>query len=912
MKLTSEQARELYNQRKYISYKVHVVEDPTAAQSNVSSYKSYNYKYYRNITDKDTKSHGHQLCDFKEYVAPSTQNAGHPYYYSGYNNDIYSLINTKGETIYVTFKRYGGGEANKNYVEFHEFKSLMMEFTDGHAYYIGNLTESDDYFYLCIFINMDIFHDYYLKNYKLNKNIVSIISKYALNQYKITKLKSCSDEMEYKNISPNFKLELYDYQKQTINWMIRTENSDFKFLAPQSSFFKLADQTYIELINRRNDPLLSQYVFSEDHKSTKMVRCRGGILADIMGNGKTITTIALIYHNQPPTYPLLTSILEREVYISSKATLVICPVNIASQWESELHKCVDLGISGLRVLKIATKVQMNKYTLYDIVNADIIITTYDWLVHANHIGVGFIKKNRSNEFLTKQKMYIAKYGTNYNNYPDYCLLFLKYNRIIYDEFHEQIDSNSGQSNILYVIKNCLKAKYIWGISGTPLLENETIMNNIPNLLQIYDDNNDLYQLDAISQHEVYNRFVRRNTKINLPPISYHVININQTLQEKQLYDSSKSQQSETLMQLACYHNLSNMGIQSIDDVNKDQEKILFKQRNEMKEEIDEMQCNLKQIEQLLKSMNPKIKSIQELYYLVDSTHPKHNHKLVQLIQQTPTLQIQCENLRQYRKISKHLTSKSDELVNLNKCIDYYQTTTKAFNNGVFTCPITGETAGDGEVVITKYGHLFSKSAIDMLFECGDGKTINCPVTGNKLNLGDISIVSNKQTNTENLNSNQRLFGSKITTIIDEIKKTTTEKIIVFAKWDKLLHTIGYALDVNNIGNVYIKGSEATRNKAIDEFRNNPKIKVILLSSEYSASGVNLQVSHTVFIVHPFIGDQGQHYEAQAIRRAYRTGQKNPVNVTFFITNNTIESELWDKDRKFSYVNQTSHKTITLS
>ena len=124
---------------------------------------------------------------------------------------------------------------------------------------------------------------------------------------------------------------------------------------------------------------------------------------------------------------------------------------------------------------------------------------------------------------------------------------------------------------------------------------------------------------------------------------------------------------------------------------------------------------------------------------------------------------------------------------------------------------------------------------------------------------------------------------------------------MFGKWDKMLHTIGYAFDTNSINYVYIKGNINIRDRSINEFRNNPKIRAILLSSEYGASGVNLVQATHVFIVHPFYGEDGHQYEKQAIGRSHRNGQTKPVHVSFFITSNTIEQELWEKDRKQYYI-----------
>ena len=888
MNLSGEQAIHLLDNKKHISYRFHVFDNNNQTYYNIR------------LTKQDVTNFSHKFVTISEYY-PAKNNGSYGYSYS--NNYRRYEIKSGNNTIYVYLKK-GISETN----EFGEFTTLISEHSDSYCYYLGDLEDDSKSIDLIVFIDVNVFLNYYQQNGFLTKNMVKIIQKYGLNQYKIYQLKDCSEENEYSSISPYFKLNLYDYQKQTLNWMLRIENTDYKFLVPQSSFYQLGEKAYIELIQKQHDSFLSQYVFESNYQTNEMIKCRGGILADIMGNGKTVTTIALIYHNRPSMLPLLTSIVEREVYVPSRATLVVCPTNIATQWEEEINKCLGSQSAGLNIIKITTKTQMNKYTLAQLMNADIIITTYTWLTHTSHIGTGFVKKGKSNEFLAEQKKNKSKYGDQYQLYNNYTLLFIKYHRIVYDEFHEEIDSNQSQNSILYMIRNCLKARNIWGISGTPLLDNDKIMSNIPELLQIKDTHNNIYPLDVISQHEIYNRFVRRNEKQYLPPISYKTTTVKQTIQEKQLYDSSLSQNIETLMQLCCYHNIGGMDIQNIDDVSKSQNEIRHKQKLDLVEKIKDIKVNMSQIEIILKTMNPTMNNITDLYYLIDPKHPKHTHKLVQQIQQTPTLQLQVESLRQYRKYEQQLEIKTDELNKLEQCINYYNHTIKnTLENGNFICPITGETVGDGEVVITKDGNVFSKDAIEMLFDYGDGKYITCPVTGNKLSKGDITIVTNQtQLSDGLLNSNERLFGSKITQIIEEIKALScNEKVIIFARWDKLLHTIGYALDTNNINNVYIKGSISSRDKSIHEFQKNPKIKVILLSSEFGASGVNLVEATHVFIVHPFYGDNGLQYEKQAIGRAHRTGQTKPVTVSFFITENTIEQELWEKNRKYYYLTNKS-------
>lgn len=888
MKLSTETALQLLDEKKFISFRFHFFDPNTTS-------------YYRSLTKTDVMNFSNQFVELDNYVQPISGGIYTHNWHHLYLQKQILLPNKKNLQLCVYSKR-----TSSEFNEFNEFQSLIGEYPDSYQYYLGDLEEDNKTLDLIVFINMDLFVEHYKKNRFLSKNMVKIIQKYALNQYKIYKLKDCSDENEYNEISPSFKLSLFDYQKQTLNWMLRTENKDYKFMVPESSFYELGKNAYVQVVcksTKLQEDFMSQYVFESDYKSDEMVKCHGGILADIMGNGKTVTTIALIYHNQAKMMPILTSIIEREVYIPSRATLVVCPTNIASQWESEIYKCLGKSACGLKICKITTKAQMNKYDLSQIVNADIIITTYDWLTNIKHIGTNFVKKGRSTELLSEQKNNRIQCGDHYQSYPSFTLLFIKYHRIIYDEYHEEIDSTSGQNITLYLIKHCLRARNTWGISGTPLLENEKIMKNIPDLLQIRNTQNHVYELDLISQQEVYDRFVRRNEKQYLPPIDYRVVHVKQTVKEKQLYESSLSQDTETLLQLCSYHNINSLNIQSIDDVSNFQDELRKKQKMELTEKIEEITANLKQIEAVLKALCTGLKHVSELYYLVDSTHPQHNHKLIQQIQQNPTLQLQADSVRQYRKYDKQLQTTTDDLNKLEQCMKYYDCSLKnILKDGQFACPITGEPVGNGEVVITKNGHLFSKSAIELLFEYGDGKYIICPVTGDKLGRIDISIVSNQKED-EAISSTDRLFGSKISCLIGEIESLKpNEKIVIFAKYDKLLHTIGYALDMANINHVYIKGNINIRDKSIHEFRTNPKTRAILLSSEFGASGVNLSEATHVYIVHPFYGDDGLQYEKQAIGRAHRTGQTQPVHVSFFITENTIENEIWEKNRKNYYMN----------
>ena len=83
------------------------------------------------------------------------------------------------------------------------------------------------------------------------------------------------------------------------------------------------------------------------------------------------------------------------------------------------------------------------------------------------------------------------------------------------------------------------------------------------------------------------------------------------------------------------------------------------------------------------------------------------------------------------------------------------------------------------------------------------------------------------------------FGSKVFAIVSEVVRILSEnpmdKIVVFAQWADLLEQISAAIPTN-IRHCLLQGSMEMRCRMIEEFRLNPELKVMLLSSESQASG----------------------------------------------------------------------------
>ena len=100
--------------------------------------------------------------------------------------------------------------------------------------------------------------------------------------------------------------------------------------------------------------------------------------------------------------------------------------------------------------------------------------------------------------------------------------------------------------------------------------------------------------------------------------------------------------------------------------------------------------------------------------------------------------------------------------------------------------------------------------------------------------------------------------------------------------------------IQGITSVYCKGNVHVRNSAMAKFKQKGGPRVILLSLEHAASGSNLTEASHVILVDPIKGSAKFRTatEQQAIGRAHRIGQAEPVTVVRLIMKNTIEHTYW--------------------
>ena len=137
------------------------------------------------------------------------------------------------------------------------------------------------------------------------------------------------------------------------------------------------------------------------------------------------------------------------------------------------------------------------------------------------------------------------------------------------------------------------------------------------------------------------------------------------------------------------------------------------------------------------------------------------------------------------------------------------------------------------------------------------------------------------------------------------------KSVVFSGWTSHLDLIQTALE--NAGIVYTrldgKMTRIARTAAMDRFRDDPDVDVILVSITAGGLGLNLTAGNNVYVMEPQYNPAA---EAQAVDRVHRIGQKREVNIVRYIMENSIEEKmlvLQDKKNKLANLSMNRGKAM---
>ncbi|KAK0658015.1 SNF2 family N-terminal domain-containing protein [Cercophora newfieldiana] len=133
--------------------------------------------------------------------------------------------------------------------------------------------------------------------------------------------------------------------------------------------------------------------------------------------------------------------------------------------------------------------------------------------------------------------------------------------------------------------------------------------------------------------------------------------------------------------------------------------------------------------------------------------------------------------------------------------------------------------------------------------------------------------------------------TKVTALVDDIRCLPSDvKCVVFSTWRMTLDVVAAGLKAANISAIRFDGKvpQRERQRILEKFRQDPSIRVMLLTLSCGAVGLTLTVASRAYLMEPHWNPT---IEDQALARVHRIGQKQKVTTIRFYVRDSFEENV---------------------
>ncbi|KAK9368135.1 SNF2 family N-terminal domain-containing protein [Lipomyces kononenkoae] len=339
------------------------------------------------------------------------------------------------------------------------------------------------------------------------------------------------------------RTSLLDYQRRAVRWCLLKEG---KVISRESNAIVDIDEESVEFPPWGWDeivdsgqkywiaPELGQVCRDENRlRQDTLAMARSGakaLLAEEMGLGKSLETIALILLNQRPECEIgepAVDLYSGNIVAKAKTTLIVTPWSIHRQWIEELKRhAPSLSV----YVYLGGSIVKNRVTADVLAQYDVVLTTYSTISRELHYTQKLPERN-----MRRERKYILFRSP---------LIQLEFWRVVLDEV--QLVEN-GVGNAAQVART-IPRFHAWGVSGTPVRNDLSDLAGLLQFLWLFPFIRgqqasiwDRVCTDPVSFCELFSRFSMRHTKdmvkesISLPPQRRVVLTIPFTTVEEHNY-----------------------------------------------------------------------------------------------------------------------------------------------------------------------------------------------------------------------------------------------------------------------------------------------------------------------------------------------------------------------------------------
>lgn len=662
--------------------------------------------------------------------------------------------------------------------------------------------------------------------------------------------------------SPLVITKLLPHQKQGLHFMTNKEK-DRVFSDTEegnSSYWRLR-------VDSNGRSKYVDVITGQAHRS-KPPEVFGGILADMMGLGKTLSILSLIVGtlDQAKTWERqqLSSNENSQSVRNSKSTLLVAPLSTIANWEEQIATHIKPGSLKAYIFHGGNRCQ----DIQELAQFDLIITTYS-IVSSEVNGRG--KKG--------------------NKSP---LVETNFFRIVLDEAHMIREQATQQSQAIC----SLSAQRRWAVTGTPVQNKLDDLGALIKFLRVWPfDDKRSFGLHILAPFKnadpeilpklrllVDSITLRRlKDKIDLPARHDQIVRLPFTEEEDELYQWF-ARDSDKKMSIIAGENKKSLGgktyvhiLQAILRL-----RLICAHGRELLGEED-----LKMLEGYSRSNAIDLEGGEE------DTKPvlksRQAYEMLMLFKETGgDTCAQCARMIGPSESENIATGKDEVIGYMLSC---YQIVCK-------DCMDELHASLQRELVRNRFPCPFCEQQLQPSFF--------------ELTQGGIEAAEEAKIQARQNPKQAKILGryggphTKTKALIESLQQSSKEsenlpsdkpiKSVVFSGWTAHLDLIQIALDDHRIKYVRLDGkmTRSRRGAALEAFRDDPSVTVIIISITAGGLGLNLTTGSRVYVMEPQFNPAA---EAQAVDRVHRLGQTREVYTTRFIMQDSFEEKMLDLQRK---------------
>ncbi|XP_025888010.1 ATP-dependent helicase rhp16 [Solanum lycopersicum] len=610
--------------------------------------------------------------------------------------------------------------------------------------------------------------------------------------------------------------------------------------------------------------------------------CKGGILADEMGMGKTLQAIALVLAQRDlkkatnGSSILLSSPGTSQELPTVKGTLVVCPVIGASQWLREIERCTTKE-SNKTLLYHGTN--RGKFTS-NLEEYDFVITTYSTILADYRPKKSKQKSNNSKLCDDGSIDNSVSVGEDVSRRKS-ILHSVKWDRIILDEAHHVKSISTTTTKVVLA----LESFYKWALTGTPLQNHIGELYVLVRFLQVtpyayyFCQNCNCSGLDLSSSDkcpQCHPQTCRR---------ARHFLWWNKYIEKPLRIMGHKNDGGDAMVFLK-HKILKSIMLrrtkkERVVDLSLPTKTVIIR-----KDSLDVDEFNY------YKSLHNRSRELLKRYVEDGTLMNNYGHIFAMITR----LRQAADHRYLVMYSRKELASGNKEAEDVEKL-----------------CDLCHDAVED--LVVTSCRHVFCKAC---LIDVADSvEKIACPSCTKPLKF---DFTANNDKGDSNSKPTVKEFRSssilnriqldkfqtstKIDALREEIRfmveRDGSAKGIVFSQFTSFLDLIQYSLNLSGINCVQLVGSMsiAARDAAVNKFTEDSDCRILLMSLKAGAVALNLTVASNVFLMDPWWNPA---VEQQAQDRIHRIGQYKPVWIVRFVIENTIEENVIELQEKKKFL-----------